>query len=113
MKRTRATVCGPPDVGRPDSRPVEGNAADAELAVLAKAIGHPARVRILRMLSRRSTCVCGQIVAEIGLAQSTVSQHLAVLKDAGLVHGETAGTNVCYCVAPSTLRRLRALVASL
>ena len=65
-----------------DLRPVEGPDADQELAALAKALGHPARVQIVRFLSRRSTCVCGEIVDQLPLSQSTVSQHLKVLKEA-------------------------------
>lgn len=94
-------------------RPVEGPIADRELALLAKAIGHPARVKILRLLSRYEGCVCSQIVEGLDLAQSTVSQHLKVLKAAGLIRGEIDGPRVCYCIEPSTLRRLRALVVSL
>lgn len=97
----------------PDVRPVEGPAADEELALLAKAVGHPARVQILRLLSNQATCYCGDIVDELPLAQSTVSQHLKVLKDAGLIKGEIEGPRVCYCVDPTVLRRLRALVGSL
>ncbi len=96
---------------RRDLRPVEGDAADEELAELAKAVGHPARVQILRILSRRSSCVCGDIVEALPFAQSTVSQHLKVLKDAGLIRGEVDGPRVCYCIDPGTLRRLKALVA--
>jgi ArsR family transcriptional regulator len=97
----------------PDRRPVEGTEADEELAALAKAVGHPARVQILRLLVRRETCICGDIVDELPLAQSTVSQHLKVLKEAGLVRGEIDGPRVCYCVEPRILRRLKALVGSL
>jgi ArsR family transcriptional regulator len=97
----------------PDVRPVEGPEADEELANLAKALGHPARVQIMRLLVRREACVCGDIVDELPLAQSTVSQHLKVLKETGLVKGEIDGPRVCYCVEPRTLRRLRALVGSL
>ena len=97
----------------PDVRPVEGSDADEELALLAKAVGHPARVQILRLLARRTTCVCGDIVDELPLAQSTVSQHLKVLKEAGLVRGEIDGPRVCYCLEPRTLRRFRALAGSL
>ena len=104
--------CPAPNVG-PDLRPIEGPEADEELAVLAKAIGHPARVQILRILERRTTCVCGDIVEELPLAQSTVSQHLKVLKDAGLIRGEVDGPRVCYCIEPRVLRRLKALVGAL
>jgi len=98
---------------KPDLRPVEGKEADEELAVLAKALGHPARVLILRLLVRRNACICGDIVEELPLAQSTVSQHLKVLKEAGLIRGEIDGPRVGYCVEPRILRRLKALVASL
>jgi ArsR family transcriptional regulator, arsenate/arsenite/antimonite-responsive transcriptional repressor len=97
----------------PDTRPVEGAEADDELALLAKALGHPARVQIMRLLVRREACVCGDIVDELPLAQSTVSQHLKVLKEAKLIRGEIDGPRVCYCVDPRTLRRLKALVGSL
>jgi ArsR family transcriptional regulator len=104
--------CGAPDE-RPDLRPVEGDEADEELALLAKAIGHPARVKILRILARRATCICGDIVDELPLAQSTVSQHLKILKDAGLVRGEIDGPRVCYCLEARAVRRLKSLVGSL
>ncbi len=96
-----------------DLRPVEGKAADDELALLAKALGHPARVQILRLLVRRDACICGDIVEELPLAQSTVSQHLKVLKEAGLIRGDIDGPRVCYCVEPRALRRFKALVGSL
>ena len=96
-----------------DLRPIEGPEADEELALLAKALGHPARVQILRILIAKNACVCGELVDELPLAQSTVSQHLKVLKDAGLVKGEIDGPRVCYCVEPRTLRRLKSLVGSL
>lgn len=103
----------PPDRGDPDLRPIEGEEADRELAALAKAVGHPARVSILRLLARKNTCICGEIVTELPLAQSTVSQHLKVLKEAGLVQGEVDGPTVCYCIDPRSLRRLKVLVAGL
>jgi len=115
MSRKATTVpagCPPAQAG-PDLRPVEGADADAELAALAKALGHPARVRILRMLVREAACVCGDIVDRLPLAQSTVSQHLKVLLDAGLIRGTIDGPRVCYCVEPRTVRRLKALVGSL
>lgn len=106
-------ACCPPANEEPDLRPVEGRAADEELAALAKALGHPARVRILRLLTRREVCICGDIVEELDLAQSTVSQHLKVLKDVGLVRGDVDGPRVCYCIEPRELRRLKALVGGL
>jgi ArsR family transcriptional regulator len=92
---------------------VEGHEADEELAALAKAIGHPARVQILRILVRKTACVCGDIVDELPLAQSTVSQHLKVLKEVGLIRGEVDGPRVCYCIEPRTMRRLKVLVAGI
>ncbi len=92
---------------------MEGEAADQELASLTKAVGHPARVAILRLLTHRESCVCGDIVDELPLAQSTVSQHLKVLKEAGLIKGEIDGPRVCYCIEPAGLRRLKALVGAL
>lgn len=102
--------CCPPAQEAPDLRPVEGEEADAELATLCKALGHPARVKIVRLLVRKDACVCGDIVEELPLAQSTVSQHLKVLKEAGLIRGDIDGQKVCYCIEPQRLRRLKALV---
>jgi len=105
--------CCPPSKEGPDTRPIEGDAADEELALYAKALGHTARVQILRLLVRRTSCVCGEIVDELPLAQSTVSQHLKVLKEAGLIRGDIDGPRVCYCIEPRALRRLKALVGGL
>lgn len=69
-----------------------------ETAALAKALGHPARIAILQFLAQRSTCVCGDIVDELPLSQSTVSQHLKELKNLGLIKGEIEGPSVCYCI---------------
>lgn len=85
----------------------------ANLSKLAWAIAHPARVRIVRLLLSRDTCMCGEIVDEMPLAQSTVSQHLKILKEAGLVQGEVDGPKVCYCINPAKLQELKLLVASL
>ncbi len=101
----------------PPRDPIDGMlddaTADGELAALAKALGHPARVRIIRLLVRKNACICGDIVDELPLAQSTVSQHLKILKDAGLVRGEIDGPRTCYCVEPAALRRLSALLDAL
>ena len=104
--------CGPPD-DRPDLRPVEGPEADRELTALAKALGHPARLQILRLLARRDSCVCGDIVDQLPLSASTVSEHLRILKSVGLVRGDVDGPRVCYCLEARALRRLKALVGSL
>lgn len=68
------------------------------IATLAKAIGHPARVAILQHLFKTDTCICGDLVIEIGLAQPTISQHLKELKNLGLIKGSIEGTSVCYCI---------------
>ena len=111
--KSSSNECCPPAANGPDLRPVEGAEADQELAEFAKALGHPARVQILRLLVRKNACICGEIVDELPLAQSTVSQHLKVLKDSGLVRGDVDGPRVCYCIEPRALRRLKSLVGSL
>jgi ArsR family transcriptional regulator len=87
--------------------------AETELARLAKALGHPARIEILKILIERGDCQCGAIVDRLPLAQATVSQHLKVLKDAGLIRGEMDPPRVCYCVNPQAMARLKALIAGL
>jgi ArsR family transcriptional regulator len=69
----------------------------------AKALAHPARVAILRILAERGTCICGQVVEVLPLAQATVSQHLKELKEAGLVKGEVDGPRMCYCIDATNL----------
>ncbi len=76
----------------------EFSVKDNRLARYAKAMGHPARVAILRLLVKRQSCICGDIVDELPIAQSTVSQHLKELKEAGLITGEIEGARVCYCI---------------
>jgi ArsR family transcriptional regulator len=83
------------------------------LAELAWALAHPARVRIVRLLLTRQGCLCGEIVEQLPLAQSTVSQHLKILKEAGLIEGTIDGPKVCYCISPARLQELKALVARL
>ena len=115
MKKNSApaqSCCGVADE-QPDLRPIEGDDADEELANLAKALGHPARVKILRILIRKNACICGDLVDELPLAQSTVSQHLKTMKEAGLIRGDVDGPRICYCIEPKTLRRLRALISGL
>lgn len=112
LPKSSAGCCPPADLA-PDLRPIEGADADEELASLAKALGHPVRVQILRLLINRSSCVCGEIVDELPVAQSTASQHLKVLKEAGLIRGDVDGPRVCYCIEPRGLKRLRALIAAL
>ncbi len=71
-----------------------------ELAVFAKALGHPARVAIIEFLLKTDKCICGDIVNELPLAQPTVSQHLRELKEAGLIQGNIEGNAICYCINP-------------
>ena len=71
-----------------------------DLANMAKAIAHPARLAILQYLVKTNACVCGSLVVEVGLAQATISQHLKELKNAGLIQGTVDGTSVCYCIDP-------------
>ena len=71
---------------------------EQDLAAFAKAMSHPARIAILKMLAQKNECICGEIVEVLPLAQSTVSQHLKELKHAGLITGETDGPRSCYCI---------------
>lgn len=71
---------------------------DVQLAKYAKALSHPARIAILRILANSKQCVCGDIVLELPLSQSTVSQHLKELKEAGFIKGEIDGPRICYCI---------------
>lgn len=72
--------------------------ATVELAAVMKALGHPARIAILNLLLERQACICGSIVDALPLSQATVSQHLAALKQAGLIKGTIDGPRVCYCI---------------
>jgi DNA-binding transcriptional ArsR family regulator len=76
----------------------EFTARAIKVARYAKAMAHPARIAILNMLLKKQSCICGDIVEGLPLSQSTVSQHLKELKDAGLINGAISGTRVCYCI---------------
>lgn len=86
---------------------------DEQLARLARGVAHPLRIRILRLLLERGQCVCGDIVQEVPRAQSTVSQHLKVLKEAGLIRGNVEAPRVCYCVDTDGVRQLKSLIENL
>ena len=86
---------------------------DGNLARYAAALAHPARIAILKTLAQRKTCVCGEIVKVMPLAQSTVSEHLRILKDAGLIRSAQDQSRVGYCIHNHTLRKLKALMAIL
>lgn len=109
-RNRRHTASGPPAT---DVMPDDVMSDDEALAAMAKAIAHPARLAILRLLSHRETCMTGDIVAELPLAQSTVSEHLRILREADLVQGEIEGPRKRYCVNPVGLDALRAGVAAL
>jgi len=86
---------------------------DGDAAERLKALGHPVRLAIVRALAERSCCCCADVCSRLPLAQSTVSQHLKVLKECGLIRGEVDGPRICYCIEPRALRRLKALIGSL
>jgi ArsR family transcriptional regulator len=83
------------------------SAAQTQLARQLKALAHPARLAIVRLLAERNECVCGEIVDDLPLAQSTVSQHLKALKEAGLVQGTVEGRSTCYCLDPEAVAALK------
>ena len=108
-----------PTVNSPECCDVDATSLEVEvpdddtLAVMAKAIAHPTRVRILRVLDAHRTCVTGDVVAELALAQSTVSEHLRILREAGLIQSEIEGPRTRYCVSATGLAALKAGVAAL
>jgi len=81
-----------------------------EIALFAKAFGHPARVAILQHLFKINSCVCGDLVNEIGLAQPTISQHLKELKQLGLIKGNVEGTSVCYCIETKNWTKMKTVM---
>lgn len=89
------------------SKKEEFTQEDVWLADVAKALSHPARIRILKILTEMNVCMCGDIVELLPLSQSTVSQHLKELKRVGLIKGEIEGPKVCYCVNNETLRKAK------
>lgn len=89
------------------------NESAAPLADLARALSHPARLRILMLLQATPGCIGGEIVGALGLAQSTVSEHLRILKSAGIITGEIDGPRICYALNPAALAPLTAFLASL
>ncbi len=83
-----------------------------ELANLFKALGHPARIAILQFLMTQNSCVCGSIVSELKLAQATISQHLKVLKEVGVIQGTIEGTSLCYCINPEKFKHLEVFLST-
>ena len=86
---------------------------EQELADFAKAFSHPARIAILKLLIKRQACICGDIVEELPLSQSTISQHLKELKAAGLIKGEIEGAKVCYCIDEKQWKKAQAALNDL
>ncbi|MBK8346805.1 MAG: winged helix-turn-helix transcriptional regulator [Saprospiraceae bacterium] len=84
-----------------------------QMASIAKALGHPARIAILEFLTRTDACICGDIVNVLPLSQPTVSQHLKELKDVGLIQGSVEGASICYCVNQKTLTLLKDYIDSM
>ncbi|SEW45105.1 transcriptional regulator, ArsR family [Chitinophaga sp. YR573] len=80
-----------------------------DIALMAKALAHPARIAILQYLVRKNACVCGDLVEELGLAQATTSQHLKELKSAGIIQGNIEGASVCYCIDPKVWKQYQSI----
>jgi DNA-binding transcriptional ArsR family regulator len=78
-----------------------------KLALMMKALAHPARIAIIQRLVKAQACICGDLVDELGLAQATISQHLKELKNAGLIQGTIEGTSVCYCINPKVWKQYK------
>jgi len=83
------------------------NLKQNSIATLAKALGHPARIAIMEYLIKVDTCICGDIVNELPLAQPTISQHLKELKNAGLIKGAIEGNSICYCIDAKAIQKLQ------
>ena len=95
------------------SKTEEFTKSQNEIAALAKALGHPARIAILQFLAEQKSCMCGDIVNELPLSQSTVSQHLKELKKVGLIKGDIEGPSVCYCVDAKALAKAKKMIDEL
>ena len=113
MEAQCASGCAGAALPTASESPGLDDAAAGELSVMCKALSHPVRIQIIQHLMGIQGCMCGGIVDRFDLAQSTVSQHLKVLKQSGLVQGEVEGTKVCYCLNPEAIKRFRGLLDSL
>lgn len=89
------------------------NTAQNRAAKLAKALGHPARIAILEVLSKRNSCICGDLFDELPLSQSTISQHLKELKEVGIIKGTIDGTSICYCIDEKVWKEAQKLMNKL
>ena len=88
-------------------QPVDDNTTDEDIALIAKALAHPVRIQIIRLLLSKKTCIGGDIVDVVGLAQSTVSEHLRILKTSGIITGEITRPRVCYSLNPLRLNQFK------
>jgi DNA-binding transcriptional ArsR family regulator len=95
------------------SKKEEFSLKENKIAKYSKALGNPARIAILKLLLKKKSCICGDIVDELPLSQSTVSQHLKELKDAGLIKGEIEGKSVCYCIDEKKWEEAKLLITNL
>jgi len=107
----KCQLSGKPESSLPEQQQVEARTQRELLALYCKALGHPARIAILQFLATVETCFCGEIVQQLPLAQSTVSQHLKILKEAGLVQGEIDGPRTCYWLNRDALAIFKAQVS--
>ncbi len=95
------------------SKTSEYDQQEVILAKYAKALAHPARIAILNLLLKKQACICGDIVDELPLSQSTVSQHLKELKEAGLIKGSIDGASICYCIDEQAWKKVKTLINGL
>lgn len=110
VEKSSSGECCSPAQALQSSRPTEVSPQQTErFAAYCKALGHPTRVQIVRLLMTVETCVCGDIVEKLPLAQSTVSQHLKILKDTGLIKGDIDGPRTCYALDHEALAEFRGL----
>lgn len=86
---------------------------ETHLAKIFKALGHPTRIKIIELLRKTDSCICGQIVEIFPYSQSTISQHLKLLKDSGIVCGTVEGPKTCYCINKELLERIKEYVAGI
>ena len=95
------------------SKTIDYTKMELDIAKYAKALAHPARIAIIQLLLKKQSCVCGDIVDELPISQSTVSQHLKELKEIGLIKGEIEGTSVCYCLDEKEWLKARSLIVQM
>lgn len=95
------------------TKTIDYTKSELDIAKYAKAMAHPARIAIIQLLLKKQSCVCGDIVDELPISQSTVSQHLKELKEVGLIKGEIEGTTVCYCLDEKEWLKARSLIVQM